>query len=431
MNIVEATRSYERWLNRHTPLIPSQLRLKHAAMREGVFPFLRATFYRWAQIWPQVCPELAAGPRVLGAGDLHVENFGTWRDAEGRLVWGINDFDEAAPIAYTNDLVRLVASSLLAGREAVLGLSQTAVAEAVLEGYRDGWQQGGQPFLLGERNKRLLRMAEGELRAPALFWQKMDGLKSAQKVPKSAQRAIQLLLPVRGLPLTFVHRICGLGSLGRQRYVGLTEWQGGHIAREAKATAPSAWVWAGQAEPALDVQYQRVLDTAVRCVDPFVRWQDGWLVRRLSPDCCRIELADLPVRRDERRLLYCMGWETANVHLGSSKAAKRVGAHLGKRPGWLLKASRAMMQASGERLEAVAASQRRLGDSGVPDCRHAQCRLLPGVRVTIAQKGFQQRIEDGRQRFGIARYQLANALAIDHQFSDGLVGVLVGNELSA
>jgi uncharacterized protein (DUF2252 family) len=24
-----------------------------------------------------------------------VENFGAWRDVEGRLIWGINDFDEA------------------------------------------------------------------------------------------------------------------------------------------------------------------------------------------------------------------------------------------------------------------------------------------------------------------------------------------------
>ena len=85
MNIVEATRDYERWLSSHTPLIPSQLRLKHDLMRAGAFLFLRATFYRWAQIFPQVCPELAAAPKVLGVGDLHVENFGTWRDVEGRF----------------------------------------------------------------------------------------------------------------------------------------------------------------------------------------------------------------------------------------------------------------------------------------------------------------------------------------------------------
>lgn len=38
---------------------------------------------------------------MLAIGDLHVENYGTWRDAEGRWVWGVNDFDEAFPMAYT------------------------------------------------------------------------------------------------------------------------------------------------------------------------------------------------------------------------------------------------------------------------------------------------------------------------------------------
>ena len=52
---------------------------------------------------------------MLAVGDMHVENFGTWRDAEGRLVWGVNDFDEAAKMPYTIDLVRLAASAMLAG----------------------------------------------------------------------------------------------------------------------------------------------------------------------------------------------------------------------------------------------------------------------------------------------------------------------------
>ena len=57
---------------------------------------------------------LARAPRALAVGDLHVENFGTWRDVEGRLIWGINDFDEAWRLPYTNDLVRLATSALLA-----------------------------------------------------------------------------------------------------------------------------------------------------------------------------------------------------------------------------------------------------------------------------------------------------------------------------
>src|SRR5262245_32358222 len=54
--------------------------------------------------------DLTDAPRLLAVGDLHVENFRTWRDAEGRLVWGVNDFDEVAEMPYAVDLVRLVAA---------------------------------------------------------------------------------------------------------------------------------------------------------------------------------------------------------------------------------------------------------------------------------------------------------------------------------
>src|SRR5215831_7612531 len=103
-SILDASSDLEHWASRQVQLIPSDLALKHRHMAEAVFPFLRATFYRWTQLWPVVCPELAKAPQVLIVGVLHVENYGTWRDAEGRLVWGVNDFDEAWPGAYTVDL---------------------------------------------------------------------------------------------------------------------------------------------------------------------------------------------------------------------------------------------------------------------------------------------------------------------------------------
>ena len=105
---------YEAWLSKHTRLIPADLEFKHQEMKRHAFPFLRATFYRWVDLWPEVCPDLQDAPRVLAVGDLHVENFGSWRDSEGRLVWGINDFDEAWTLPYTSDLARLGASALLA-----------------------------------------------------------------------------------------------------------------------------------------------------------------------------------------------------------------------------------------------------------------------------------------------------------------------------
>ena len=94
MNIREATAKYETWLRKDLRLIDRELKQKHDAMRAELFPFFRATYYRWAQLWPQICDGQRSAPVVLAVGDLHVENFGTWRDSEGRLVWGINDFDE-------------------------------------------------------------------------------------------------------------------------------------------------------------------------------------------------------------------------------------------------------------------------------------------------------------------------------------------------
>src|SRR6266700_1803277 len=103
MNIVKATRRFEEWLRRRTAIVEPDLRTKHKHMAEAAFPFLRATFHRWIQVWPGVCSDLAKAPELLAVGDLHIENFGTWRDVEGRLTWGINDFDECTRMPYLYD----------------------------------------------------------------------------------------------------------------------------------------------------------------------------------------------------------------------------------------------------------------------------------------------------------------------------------------
>src|SRR5260370_8806024 len=116
-DIVESTRSFERWLRGHIHLRQHELDYKHEMMAADTFSFLRATFYRWAEQAPQALPELAEGVRVLAVGDLHVENYGTWRDSEGRLGWGVNDFDEACRMPFTFDPVPLATSPALAPAE--------------------------------------------------------------------------------------------------------------------------------------------------------------------------------------------------------------------------------------------------------------------------------------------------------------------------
>jgi uncharacterized protein (DUF2252 family) len=344
VDIREATSAYERWLKQRVPVLQGDLDLKHRLMAADEFAFLRATFYRWAQLWPQVCTEAAGAPLVLGVGDLHVENFGTWRDAEGRLIWGINDLDEAATLPYTQDLVRLAASALFAIEEARLTLFPRGACEAITEGYSEGLRTGGGPAVLAERYRWLRDLAVVHLKDQRPYWEKMRALRTVPGRAHQVQRRLLVAaLPARGLEVRFVHRRAGLGSLGRERLVALANWKGGMVAREAKPLAPSAWVWARSPRVQRGQHYRTLLRRAVRVPDPCVEVHGDWLIRRLAPDCSRIELANLPHGRDESRLLWMMGWETANVHLGTPAQRRAILADLGRRKSaWLVKAAQRM-----------------------------------------------------------------------------------------
>jgi hypothetical protein len=349
MNIRQATESYEKWVASCIPLDRRALAFKHKQMTIGLFPFLRATFYRWVQIWRETVPEAAAAPSLLAVGDLHLENFGTWRDTEGRLIWGINDFDEVYTMPYTMDLVRLTTSAHAATAENHLRIRPRSASERILEGYTDALTEGGRPFVLAENHRWLRKIALHRLRDATIFWQKLERLpKTTGRLPRGIESELRLLLPDRSLQYVRKRRVAGLGSLGHTRVVLLGQWHGCYVAREAKELSPSACVWArGKIAKGQRTRYGAILDRAVRVPDPFMLPFDGWLLRRLAPDCSRIELASLPESRDEERLLYSMGWETANIHLGSRRAVRSIRHDLRKRRGnWLHRSAKAMLRAT-------------------------------------------------------------------------------------
>jgi hypothetical protein len=96
---------------------PAAFRRKYRAMAADPFAFYRGTaclFYadlrdredRWAD---------ERTGRVWIQGDLHAENFGTYMDGEGVLVFDVNDYDEAYLGHFTWDLQRLAASLAVHG----------------------------------------------------------------------------------------------------------------------------------------------------------------------------------------------------------------------------------------------------------------------------------------------------------------------------
>jgi hypothetical protein len=348
MNIVEATRSYENWMRRCTHVVESDLRYKHQQMREDPFLFFRSTFYRWAQLWPELCPELHRAPKVLAVGDLHVGSFGTWRDSEGRMCWGVDDFDESFPLPYTNDLVRLATSVKLCMDAEGLTIKFKQGCDAILEAYREALRAGGRPFVLAEQQQSLEKLGIEAIEPPVDFWEKLNRRPAVNGgFPSTARRAIEKTLPDRKLPYKVVRREAGHGSLGQQRFVALAHWCGACIAREAKATVPSSCGWLNGNVDRGQTYYERAIKSAVRSHDPYQEMVGTWLIRRLSPDANPIEIEDLPKTRDEEILLHAMGAETANVHLGTPRQRKRILNDLQRRKsGWLQKAAKIMAKAT-------------------------------------------------------------------------------------
>jgi hypothetical protein len=341
---VAATSAYEAWLGDYIKLLPHDLKLKHERMTLSPLGFLRATFYRWMQLWPAVCPQLADARAVLAVGDLHIENFGVWRDIEGRLVWGVNDFDEAFELPYTADLTRLATSALMAIKAGELRFDGDDACGLILDGYRKALEDGGRPFVLGEGFDWLRAIAIADLRDPRAFAAKMETLPDVDyPVPAKVKRALAEQMPQAGLPLRLKHRVAGLGSLGRPRVVGLADWYGGLVAREAKALAPSACVWA-MGKGSTTLMYEDLAHRAERCPDPFLRVQGRWIVRRLAADSANVTIDRLP-KGKEAKLLAAMGHETANIHLGSARGA--ILKDLARRPqDWLQQAAHHMTEAT-------------------------------------------------------------------------------------
>lgn len=322
MGIRAANRDYERWLRRelHGDIVTADLAKKYKKMRESAFAFLRATYWRWAETILDICPDLASAPAVLAVGDTHLENFGTWRDEEGRLIWGVNDYDEAAEMPYILDLVRLATSAALATTATQISLK--AICANILEGYEHGIE-APEPFVLDRQHMWLrTRFVVGEAER-AMFWQKIENqyhnLLTKKHPEQPAARWLKLFaeaLPDDSITLTYWRHTAGTGSLGRPRWLGYGTWRGGPLLREGKALVPSGWTRVHG-----DGRRPRLNDVArakYRAPDPWYAASGNLLVRRLSPNNRKINAED---RRDAARLLHpdllwATGRDLAAVHLG-------------------------------------------------------------------------------------------------------------------
>jgi hypothetical protein len=349
-SFAQSAKAYESWLRKQTgkTFVASDFAKKNAKLQDNAFSFLRGTYWRFAETILTDCPDLAACPSILAVGDIHLENFGMWRDADSRMIWGVNDFDEAAVMPYALDLVRLALSGTLA--RAGEKPSTKAICQSVLAGYKQGIANP-QPINL-ERDNDLLReelyLSPLERR---VFWAKMqsrcfDKPVAARLVPPDHLKALKAAMPDPSIELHFARRTAGTGSLGRPRFVAWGEWRGGLVLRESKLLCASAWIYSGK-DKNQAILSGKMAGGAFRAPDPNYRVANGIVVRRLGPNSRKIEAKTDPVELLDLDLLVLMGRELAACHAGDSGRLERVRADVAKRDAkWL----RTQVEAAGKRL---------------------------------------------------------------------------------
>jgi uncharacterized protein (DUF2252 family) len=103
----------ERLIIFNAPLLPDMVQLKYEAMTENAFRFFRGTCHLFYEDLAAAKP-LPLSPQAWICGDLHLENFGSFRGENGLVYFDLNDFDEGllAPAAY--EVARMSTSIFIA-----------------------------------------------------------------------------------------------------------------------------------------------------------------------------------------------------------------------------------------------------------------------------------------------------------------------------
>ena len=347
--IVDSTRSYERWLKSLTPLIAKNRSIKHDRMSLSPFTFFRGTFYRWAEAWPVECPDLARAPMVVSAGDVSISSFGTWLDSAGRLGWGLTTMDEAYPLPYTNDLIRLTTSVAVAAAtvQTKLAGGLKRMCETVLSAYRKTLQRGGAPIVLGAKYSWLYELTFERRMKPPRYWERF-GLKSRyhrlRAVPVEVHEALERVLPIDATFSVLAHS-AGVGNVDRPRFLAVAQWQGGPVGAVASYIPPPAAAWAAGVTQDVPNFHNRILATARRT--PNLRsgvWK-GVFVRQIGPEIGGgLDVTRVMKKKIFRKLIRACATEVANVHAGTPGGQARVLQHLDTLPpDWLQRASEIMM----------------------------------------------------------------------------------------
>jgi uncharacterized protein (DUF2252 family) len=342
---------------------PKRVAIKFARLRQDPFAFFRGTNHLFLGHLARAV-ELRNAPAAWVCGDLHLENFGTYKGDNRLCYFDINDFDEACLAPVSIDIARFITSLHLAAP--VLKWSaagRDSVVAYFLRAYRDALRAGKPRWVersLAEGPVRLLlKRAMGRTRAQLLdryCVQQRKGRRlriDDERLLAASAHDLRMLRGVlrrlgraagRAQPPSFYHlldaarRVAGNGSLGSARFAVLVHGRGppnGNFIVDLKAALPSATArWGRLRQPGWANDAQRIVQTqqVLQAIAPALlqvvpAGGNGYVLKELQPSLDRLDLAALSDKmRHLRAVAATMGAVAAWAHLrgaGNRGAATR------------------------------------------------------------------------------------------------------------
>ncbi len=309
----------------HAGRDPELVARKYAAMAASPFAFYRGSCQLFFDAWP-AHHALDRTPAVWGCGDLHFENFGSYKSDNRLVYFDLNDFDEAALVPAAWEVTRFAASVLVgAAAIGVSGADAVRLANSYLDAYAAALATGKARWVEREtatgrtralldavrarkRRKLLGRRTTGSGQRRRLLIDGVKTLPATRAQGALVRRLLRDAARALGEPQFFrvldvARRVAGTGSLGLTRWVVLVAGRGGADGqylldlKEARPSAPASRspyrqpTWPNQAARIAAVQ-QRVQVVAPALLHALRNGTGSFVLRELQPTADRLQLEE-------------------------------------------------------------------------------------------------------------------------------------------
>ncbi|CAN5747204.1 DUF2252 domain-containing protein [soil metagenome] len=261
MNVIDQLKAF------NTARDPERLLLKYQKMRASPFGFLRGACHLFYDRLP-TGGVFRSAPPVWLCGDLHLENFGSYKGNNRLAYFDLNDFDESALAPASWDLVRMLASLQVGAANLGFRKEQArSLCNVFLKSYAAALAGGKAYWVESETARGIIRLLLLSLRErqraqfldtrttfkPRLRRRviNLDGDKALAATPAQHADVLAFMAkfaatqpePAFFEVLDVARRIAGTGSLGVDRFAVLVNGKGspgGNYLLDLKACLPSS-----------------------------------------------------------------------------------------------------------------------------------------------------------------------------------------------